>query len=60
MSEQIESCIECGADLTITNEMFVGEIMSCPDCGKDYVVENNEEGDKILKDLNLEGVDFGE
>ena len=60
MTDVYEICIECGAELPITPEMFVGEITSCPDCGKDYVVEKDDNGDKTLKELNLDGEDFGE
>ena len=60
MSDLYPQCIECGADIVITHEMILGEIISCPDCGVDYVIEIDEMGEKIIKALNIEGEDFGE
>jgi len=31
-------CPECDADLYITEEAAVGEIVSCSDCGADYEI----------------------
>ena len=60
MQALVEHCIECGADIQISEKMLQGEIVSCPDCGNDYVVEMDENGKKTLESLDFEGDDFGE
>ena len=55
-----KQCIECGAEIIIKQEMILGEIINCPDCGIDYVIDINEDGEKTIKELNIEGEDFGE
>jgi predicted RNA-binding Zn-ribbon protein involved in translation (DUF1610 family) len=57
MSQQ---CIECGGILDVPKECEKGDIFSCPDCGVDYVIELDEEGNKQVKELNLEEEDWGE
>jgi predicted RNA-binding Zn-ribbon protein involved in translation (DUF1610 family) len=57
MSQQ---CIECGGTLDVPKECEKGDIFSCPDCGVDYVIELDEEGNKQVKELNLEEEDWGE
>jgi alpha-aminoadipate carrier protein LysW len=53
-------CIDCGANLVIPNNSFIDEIISCPDCGLDYVIIQDENGIKTLKELTIEGEDWGE
>jgi len=37
-----------------------GEIVGCPDCGLDYVVVEDASGQLQLKELTIEGEDWGE
>ena len=55
-----ENCIDCNAPLEVSSDVLDGEIISCPDCGLDYVIEIGEEGNKQLKQLTIEGEDWGE
>ena len=56
----LERCIECNTEIKILDDYEQGEIIECPDCGTEYVVEFDENGNKILMELNLEGEDWGE
>jgi hypothetical protein len=53
-------CIECEGVLDIPENSQKGDIFSCPDCGTDFVVEINDNGEKVVKELNLEEEDWGE
>jgi alpha-aminoadipate carrier protein LysW len=53
-------CTDCGGMIDIPEDVLIGEIISCPDCGLDYVVEADESGLLILKELTIEGEDWGE
>ena len=53
-------CIDCSAPLEVPTDAQNGEIISCPDCGLDYVVEIEKNGSKQLKQLTVEGEDWGE
>jgi len=55
-----ENCIDCSAPLEVPSDSLDGEIISCPDCGLDYVINIGEEGSKQLKELTVEGEDWGE
>ena len=55
-----ENCIDCTAPLEVLSDVLDGEIIGCPDCGLDYVMEIGEEGKKELKQLTVEGEDWGE
>lgn len=37
-----------------------GEVISCPDCGLDYFIEVGEDGKNELKELTVDGEDWGE
>ncbi len=54
------ACMDCGAGLEVPNDSLSGEIIGCPDCGLDYVIETDESGSKQLKELLIEGEDWGE
>ena len=56
----IDLCIDCSASLDVPADALNGEIISCPDCGLDYVIEVCEDGKQELKQLTLEGEDWGE
>ena len=55
-----ERCVECYTEIIISDDYEQGEIIECPDCGAEYVVEFDENGNKTLVVLNLEGEDWGE
>lgn len=54
------TCTDCGANLEIPTDAISQEIVDCPDCGLDYVIEVDESGSKCLKELLIEGEDWGE
>ena len=31
-------CKDCGAQITVTQDSMVGEIITCPDCGADFEI----------------------
>ena len=53
-------CVDCKAFIEVPEDAVLGEIVSCPDCGLDYVVEEDESGKLVLKELEIEGEDWGE
>jgi len=53
-------CVDCKALIEMPEDAIPGEIVSCPDCGLDYVVEEDESGMLVLKELMIEGEDWGE
>lgn len=55
-----ENCIDCSAPLEVPYDSLDGEIIGCPDCGLDYVIEIDDKGNKHLKQLTVEGEDWGE
>ncbi|MDP6459073.1 MAG: lysine biosynthesis protein LysW [Candidatus Bathyarchaeota archaeon] len=54
------TCVDCGAGMDVPTDALIGEIIGCPDCGLDYVIENDDSGGKQLKELLIEGEDWGE
>jgi len=54
------TCLECGGEIEIPEDVISGEIVSCPDCGMDYEVEIAENGEIKLKPAEIEGEDWGE
>jgi alpha-aminoadipate carrier protein LysW len=53
-------CIDCDAEIEMKNDAVNGEILSCHDCGMDYVVIIDGTGSQLLKELAIEGEDWGE
>ena len=52
-------CKDCGAQITVTQDSMVGEIITCPDCGASYeLVKLNEEFN--IKPAQVLGEDWGE
>ena len=54
------TCVDCGAIIVVPEDVTIDEIVSCPDCGLDYVVVDDGSGSMILKELVIEGEDWGE
>ena len=53
-------CTDCGGIIEIPEDVLTGEILSCPDCGLDYVVEEDGTGLLVIKELTIDGEDWGE
>ena len=53
-------CTDCGGEIEVPDDSEAGEIIECPDCGLDYVIVEDESGQLSLKELTLEGEDWGE
>jgi len=54
------TCVDCGGSIELPENCLTGEIVGCPDCGLDYVVEEDASGLLQLKELAIEGEDWGE
>jgi alpha-aminoadipate carrier protein LysW len=53
-------CKDCGASVEIPIDVLQDEILSCIDCGLDYVIDVDPSGVIQLKELAIEGDDWGE
>jgi len=53
-------CKDCGAQISIPEDVVIGEIVSCPDCGGEFEVTSNFEGKIGLKPAESVGEDWGE
>jgi len=53
-------CKDCGAQISIPEDVVIGEIVSCPDCGGEFEVTSNSEGKIGLKPAESVGEDWGE
>jgi alpha-aminoadipate carrier protein LysW len=56
----IYECKDCGASVEIPSDALQDEILSCIDCGLDYVIDVDPSGVIQLKELAIEGEDWGE
>ena len=53
-------CKDCGAQITVTQDSMVGEIITCPDCGADFEITHRK-GELIeIKQAESVGEDWGE
>jgi alpha-aminoadipate carrier protein LysW len=53
-------CKDCGASIEVPSDFQNDEILSCADCGLDYLIEVDETGRILIKELAIEGEDWGE
>ena len=54
------NCPDCDAEIEVANDVMKGEILSCPSCGLELEITENT-GDCVeLKELGIEGEDWGE
>ena len=54
------NCPDCDAKIEVPDDVMKGEILSCPSCGLELEVTLTE-GDCVeLKELGIEGEDWGE
>lgn len=59
MKSKVE-CQECGADISVPEDVVVGEIITCPDCGGEYEITSKVEGSLELKPAERVGEDWGQ
>ncbi|MBN1682515.1 lysine biosynthesis protein LysW [Candidatus Bathyarchaeota archaeon] len=52
-------CTECGSEVNV-DEAVDNEIVSCPICGLDLIIKIDDSGNISLKELAIEGEDWGE
>jgi alpha-aminoadipate/glutamate carrier protein LysW len=53
-------CKDCGAQITVTQDSMVGEIITCPDCGADFEI-TLKTGESIeIKTAESVGEDWGQ
>ena len=53
-------CKDCGAQITVTQDSMVGEIITCPGCGADFEV-TLKKGELIeIKPAESVGEDWGQ
>jgi lysine biosynthesis protein LysW len=53
-------CPDCDAELEISADTEVGEIVSCSGCGLELEVKTIKNGNVELQELTIEGEDWGE
>jgi alpha-aminoadipate carrier protein LysW len=55
-----KECKDCGAEITVTNDAMVGEIITCPDCGADFEIVSKKEDTIEIKPAESVGEDWGQ
>lgn len=55
-----ENCEECGANITIPQDVLVGEIIKCKECGSEYEVASIGGNHVQLKAAEVAEEDWGE
>jgi alpha-aminoadipate carrier protein LysW len=55
-----KECQECGAEISIPDDILVGEIVTCQDCGSDFEVTSKTQNDVELKPAESVGEDWGQ
>jgi alpha-aminoadipate carrier protein LysW len=53
-------CPDCDADLIVSEDTEKGEIVSCPECGLELEVTLISSDKLEIKELVIEGEDWGE
>ena len=53
-------CPDCDADLNVSEDTEKGEIVSCPECGLELEIKQINSDSLELKELVIEGEDWGE
>jgi hypothetical protein len=53
-------CKDCGTNIGLPPDVQSNEIIECADCGLDYIIELNTSGIITIKELVIEGEDWGE
>jgi alpha-aminoadipate carrier protein LysW len=55
-----KECQECGAEISIPDDILVGEIVACQDCGSDFEVTSKTQDSVDLKPAESVGEDWGQ
>jgi len=53
-------CPDCDAELEVPEDVVEGEILSCPECGLELEVKRVDGEHLELRELVIEGEDWGE
>ncbi|MEM0314235.1 MAG: lysine biosynthesis protein LysW [Candidatus Bathyarchaeia archaeon] len=53
-------CPDCDSDLSVSEEVMQGEILSCPCCGLELEIVEVNGSTVEVRELVLEGEDWGE
>lgn len=56
----ITTCPDCLAEINVSDDVMVGEIIECLDCGLELEVEKSEGGKIEVQRLAIEKEDWGE
>lgn len=56
----VTKCPVCEGNIEIPFDAIHGEIVSCPDCGSMFEVDSVDEGRISLKQVEVQGEDWGE
>ncbi len=57
---KIARCVECDAELSVPEDILVGEILNCSECGLELEVKKVNSDRVELQELMIEGEDWGE
>ena len=53
-------CKDCGAEISVAQDVMVGEIVTCPDCGADFEIVVKEGESVEIKPAESVGEDWGQ
>jgi alpha-aminoadipate carrier protein LysW len=53
-------CPECGAEISLSEDVVQGEIITCQDCGLELEVKELNNDSVEVEELQIEGEDWGE
>jgi alpha-aminoadipate/glutamate carrier protein LysW len=53
-------CKDCGAEISVAQDVMVGEIITCPDCGADFEIVVKESESVEIKPAESVGEDWGQ
>ncbi|MGB9759105.1 MAG: alpha-aminoadipate/glutamate carrier protein LysW/ArgW [Thermoproteota archaeon] len=56
----VVKCPVCEGDIEVPSDAIHGEIVSCPDCGSMFEVDYVDGKDISLKQVEVQGEDWGE
>jgi len=57
---ELAKCPDCDAQLEVPENVVVGEVLSCPECGLELEVKKINGNQLELRELAIEGEDWGE
>ena len=53
-------CKDCGGEISVAQDVMVGEIITCPDCGADFEIVVKEGESVEIKPAESVGEDWGQ